>query len=106
MKSYCLELKIKPMIENNDPQSIAKACAAVYVFCDTEEEAKTKSVNHLLQYQWEVLETKSVHQMTAEEILYLDEASATDRKGKGYREAKTTGISFVILDALPKFLDH
>lgn len=101
MNPYCLKIKIKPEIENNHHASLAAAYAAVFVLCDTEEEAKTKAITYLSQNQWEVQDIQTVYQMTSEQILHLDETLA-----KGYREAKTSGISSVILDAWPHFLDQ
>jgi len=101
MNSYCLKIKMKPEIEDNHPSSLASAYAIVFVLCDTEEEARTKTINHLSRHQWEIQNIQTVYQMTSEQILRLDETTA-----KGYQEATTNGIASVILDAWPKFLDH
>lgn len=101
MESYCIIFKIKPEFQSDDPHSVAVAFAAVYVFCDTEKEAETRAINHLNQHDWEILKTETVSEMTPKLIAQMNETSA-----KCYLDAKSTGISFEILDVWPKFLDR
>lgn len=100
MECYFFKVKITPAINDAHPQSIAGAYAVVYVFSDTPGNAKTVAINHLEQYQWSVQNFESVSQMTPALLSQLRENQVA-----GYREAKTSGISFEVLDAWPNFLD-